>query len=146
MPTAEQVRNKVLRMMANNFEVKVDDDGDIVVRHESAICWVSVSGWHEQEGRNTIVRVRAPILWEVPITPAVYQWVATEGQGYLFGAVRVALEQGKSTGNLWFTHTLLGDNLDEPELETTVVCVLGDANRLDDELQKKFGGKRTTDM
>ena len=147
MPTVEQVKNKVLRLMAKEFEVSVDDDGDIVVRYESAICWVSVRDWHaDKEGRNTIVQVRSPILWGVKVTPAVCQWVATEGQNYLFGSVSVGIDEGKSEGNLWFTHNLLGDNLDAPELETTVICVLGDANRLDDELQKKFGGKRTSDI
>jgi len=147
MPTVDQVKNKVLRMMANNFEVKVDSDGDVVIRYESAVCWVSVRDWHsDKEGRNTIVQVRSPILWNVKMTPAVYQWVATEGQKYYFGAVSVGIDEGQTEGALWLKYSLLGDNLDAPELETAVVCVLGDANRLDDELQKKFGGKRTADL
>lgn len=147
MPTVEQVRNKVLRMMAQSFQVKLNDDGDVIVRYESATCLVTVVDWQSNnEGRNTLVHVRIPILWNVSLTPELYKWVATEGQNYMIGTVRVKMVEGKTEGNLWFVQYLLGDNLDVNELENTVKFMLGDSNRLDDELQKKFGGKRTTDL
>jgi hypothetical protein len=48
--------------------------------------------------------------------------------------------------NVAFEHNILGDNLDEPELVATVTALISTANNLDDELQKKFGGKRTIDL
>ena len=47
--------------------------------------------------------------------------------------------------NLIFSHTLLGDFLDQPELETAMWGLLSVADRWDDELQPKFGGKRSSD-
>jgi hypothetical protein len=46
---------------------------------------------------------------------------------------------------LLMSHTLLGDYLDEKELETAMWGVLGAADTWDDELQQKFGGKRWAD-
>ena len=64
----------------------------------------------------------------------------------MFGRVACNITSEASETDLEFEYNLLGDNLDEPELTTTVVMLLGTANRLDDELQKKFGGKRSADL
>lgn len=147
MPTVDQVKNKVLRMMAKNYNITTDDDGDVILRHESAACSVSVSEWHpDDEGRNTLVQVSAPILWEVKRTAALYEWVATTGQSFIFG--RTACNTGADVAltNIAFEHNILGDNLDEPELLATVTALIATANNLDDELQQKFGGKRTSDL
>jgi hypothetical protein len=83
MPTVDQVRMRVLKMLSSHMDVRMDDDDDIVLRHESAVCWVSVNAWGNptNDGHDIIVQVRSPILWNVKRTPAVYEWVATEGQG-----------------------------------------------------------------
>ncbi len=146
MPTFDQVKNKVLRMMAKNYNITTADDGDVILRHESAALSVSVVEWHpDQEGLNTVVKVSAPILWEVKRTAALYEWVATTGQTYLFGRTACNAGADASLTNIAFEQNILGDNLDEPELVTTVTALLAIANNLDDELQKKFGGKRTSD-
>ena len=147
MPTAEQVRNKVLRMMAKAFKITTNEDETIFLWHESAACTVNVIDWDkEKEGRNTLVQVTAPILWNVTRTPAVYEWVATEGQKYYIGHIACNLSNTAGETNIEFEHHLLGDNLDEPELTTPVIQMLVEANKLDEELQKKFGGKRTADL
>jgi len=147
MPTVDQVKNKVLRMMAKHYNVSTDDDGDVILRHESAALIVSVSEWHpDEEGRNTVVQVSAPILWEVKRTAALYEWVATTGQSYLFGRTACNAGADASLTNVAFEQNILGDNLDEPELVATVTSLISTANNLDDELQKKFGGKRTSDL
>lgn len=147
MPTVEQVRNKVLRMMAKAFKITTTDDETILLWHESAACSVKVREFDKDEdGQNTVVKVSAPILWNVKRTPALYEWVATEGQNFMFGRVACNITSEASETDLEFEYNLLGDNLDEPELTTTVVMLLGTANRLDDELQKKFGGKRSADL
>ena len=145
MPNAEQVKNKVLRMLMSHMDVGLDDDGDIRIRHESAVCWVTVASWGEQtnDGSNTVVLVRAPIIWEVKRTPALYEWVANDGQNVMFGRVACRTASDASLTNVYFEHTLLGDNIDEPEIIHTVRLVITSANRLDDELVAKFGGRKS---
>ena len=74
--------------------------------------------------------------------------MATEGTTYDVGCVQlyeVDEEDGSQTGFLQFAYTLLGDYLDEDELGTALWTVLFTADRLDDELQAQFGGRRWTD-
>ena len=145
MPNAEQVKNKVLRMLMSHMDVRMDDDGDILIRLESAVCWVSVNNWGEpsNDGRDTVVQVRAPIIWEAKRTPALYEWVATEGQKFMIGRVACNSDSDASLTNVFFEHTLFGDNIDEPEIVHAVGMVLSTANRLDDELVVKFGGRKS---
>ena len=147
MPTVEQVRNKVLRMMAKEFKITTTDDETIILWHESAACSVEVDElFKDSEGQNTIIKVSAPILWGVKRTPEVYEWVATHGQAYNFGKVVCRVTKDPALTDLTFDQNLFGDNLDEPELTLTVHKLLGTANKLDDELMQKFGGKRTSDI
>ncbi|MFN7470871.1 MAG: T3SS (YopN, CesT) and YbjN peptide-binding chaperone 1 [Roseiflexaceae bacterium] len=147
MPTVEQVKNKVLRLMAKAFKITTTDDETILLWHESAACSVKVEEFDpDEDGQNTVVKVSAPILWNVKRTPVLYEWVATSGQAYMFGRVACNISSQASETNLEFEYNLLGDNLDESELITTVTLLLGTANDLDDELQKKFGGKKTSDL
>lgn len=146
MPTVEQVRNKVLRILASNFQVKMDDDGDVLITNESAVGSVMVREWFAgQEGREIIVKIQAPILWDVKRTPAVYEWVACTGSGYMLGHVRCLNAKSASHTNLVLEHNLIGDNLDENELINAVALVMILANELDDQLMPKFGGTRTID-
>jgi hypothetical protein len=148
MPTVDQVKNKVLRMLSSQFDVRTDSDGDIVIKHESAICWVGATQWNNNnEGRDIVVTVTAPVLWEVKRSPKLFEYVATKGQKYMIG--RMACNDHKddlSLTNLFFEYNLLADNLDEPELINATLLILSTANNLDDELQKEFGGKRTSDL
>jgi hypothetical protein len=109
---------------------------------------IRVVDWgQDNEGEpRTLVLVSAPLLTSVPATPELFEWVARHGGSRWFGHVEVH-EDDENSGhvNLLFSHTLLGDLIDQPELEVTMWGVLQAANEWDDELQEKFGGKRWTD-
>jgi hypothetical protein len=145
MPTADQVKMRVLKMLSNHMSVRIDDDGDILTTHESAVCWVRVKEWGKatDEGMDVVIQVIAPILWDVKRTPALYEWVATEGQGFVFGHVACNSNSNASLTNLFFEHAILGDNVDEPEIVHSVFIMLTTANKLDDDLIGKFGGRKS---
>ena len=69
-----------------------------------------------------------------------------QGGNYFFGHVTVQ-DDSNNPGKLFLmmSHTLLGDYLDEGELSGALYAMLGTADRLDDELKGKFGGKRLAD-
>ena len=60
----------------------------------------------------------------------------------------VAYDNNDAPGKLFLlmSHTLLGDYLDEAELSGALFAMLGTADKLDDELKEKFGGKRLADF
>jgi hypothetical protein len=99
----------------------------------------------DQESR-VLVKLWAMVLRDVQASPALYEWVATEGSTYHFGhAVWNFKNDDPGFGMLSFDHTLLGDYLDADELKQAVVALATTADELDDQLRPRFGGKRWVD-
>ena len=92
---------------------------------------------------RTVVETGALILREVEPTPEMFEWVATEGGEYLIGHVRVIV--GDNPGDkalLVYESRILGDFLDEEELEISLHTTRFLASELGETLQARFGGKR----
>jgi hypothetical protein len=97
----------------------------------------------EHDGEKlTYVQVAAPVLFDVPIRPALLEWLALGRPSTLFGRFVIVTEQaGASQGMLIFEHGLIGNFLDPGELKTAIGVVLSLANEVDDSLAKQFGGR-----
>ncbi len=149
MATLDQTMLKVQRILTGPMGLNVLLDGNrirISFNDASTQLQVRIAEWgtDDQGEPRTVVVVSAPILREVVPTPELFEWVAREGGSRWFGHVEVHdFEEG--TVHLVFSHTLLGDYLDQPELETAMWGILQVADHWDDELQQRFGGKRFTD-
>lgn len=122
--------------------VEVREDGRIFVpRFGSTALFVSVK--EAFQGKHVIVVLESPVLVDVPITRELLEYVGYKSGLYLFGHLAVVGHNGVgTTGHLIFRHTLLGDSLDKTELTLTAGLIASTANRLDDDLQVRFGGKR----
>jgi hypothetical protein len=150
MATVEQTMMKVQRIMTGpmGLKVMVDGDGFRVSFHEaSSFLRLRILPWTPREDADpgTVILVTAPILREVTPTPELYEWVAKKGGSRWFGHVEVHEIHETDQVNLLFSHTLLGDFIDQPELEAAMWGVLSAADTWDDELQTTFGGKRSID-
>lgn len=151
LATTEQTMMKVQRLLtgplglhislnAENIQVRFNDS--------STAINLSVKDWGvNKEGEpETLVYLWAPVLREVRPSPEVFEWIAREGGTFWFGHVRaVDGPAGTGTVTLIMEHTLLGDFLDARELEAALYGIIGSADRMDDELKERFGGKRWTD-
>mgnify|MGYP001256735168 CR=1 FL=1 len=150
MATVEQTMMKVQRLLTGPMGLKITLDGDnIGIRFQdlSTSANIRVQDWgrdHEGEPR-TIVLITSLILRNVQPTPALFEWVARQGGSRWFGHVEVHNEPTGGLVYLLMSHSLLGDYLDEKELETALYGILSAADGWDDELQKQFGGKRWAD-
>lgn len=139
---APELKDKIQRILTDKLgSVKIDRDGDIVLENDSAIGFVSV---RELGPDTTVVKVASPVLRDVELTPALYEWVATEGQNRLFAHYRVVFPKN-GAAMLMLEHDLLGDSLDPDELLFAVFSVMTGANDSDEELQSRFGGRRAAD-
>jgi len=151
MATVEQTMMKVQRIMTGPMGLNVmlqEDRFRVSFQDNSTFLSIRVSDWGKNEDgeSRTLVLVTAPILLGVEPTPELFEWVAREGGSRWFGHVEVHETDESDRVNLIFSHTLLGDFLDKPELETAMWSLLTVANGWDDELQPRFGGKRATDQ
>jgi hypothetical protein len=138
MPTVDDVKAKVQRILQGNLgRVEIDSDGDFVVRNESAVVFVRVTEGFGDGG--VVVRANCPMVADVPVTPELTMWVATEGQNFIIGSVSLDVREN-GLGWLHFRQTIIGDDLDESELMGTIIPVALTSNRLDNELRDRFGG------
>lgn len=149
MADLNEVTAKVQRILAKNWRVELSASGGFYVRLESTGCRITCHQKPDDDDdgdeRPVYIAIRAAILFEVPVTDDLFRWVATEGAGYRFGNAHLFLDESETTAHLFFSHTLLGDYLDEDELNYAVAAVGFTADRLDDELLPLFGGRRAAD-
>jgi len=146
MASLTEVTAKVQRILANNWRVELRASGGFLVRLESTVCRIEC--FQKPDGGDddpVFISVRAPVLRDVPVTDDLCRWIATEGTNYRFGKAHLFYDEGETTGQLYFSHTLLGDYLDAEELNWAVGAVGFTADRLDDELLPTFGGRRSAD-
>lgn len=149
--TVEQTALKVQRLLTGPMKLKVQLQGDLIaVEFSDASTRVNIQifdwGVGDDGEPRTLVRMASPLLRSVNPSPELFEWAAREGANYFFGHV-LAVDDKNDAGKLvlFFMHTLLGDYLDEAELSAALWAVLRSANDLDEELEKKFGGKRWVD-
>ena len=153
MASVEQTAMKVQRILTGPMGLKVMLEGDhLRVAFHDASTYLSILvrdlGPSEDGEPRSVVLVTAPILWGVSPTPELFEWVAREGGSRWFGHVEVhdSKQEGQEGKvDLIYAHTLLGDTMDRPELETAMWSLLATADVWDDELQARFGGSRSDD-
>jgi hypothetical protein len=151
------VKDKVQRYANEVFnQVLLDDDGDIVIPYESTRVFISVSQkevdkdvlefWNEHQLSHNFVEVWAPVIVDVKPSAELFEWVARDGQEYNYGGIRVINDGDSKNVQLIFRVSLPGDSLDPGELKDALFAVALTADELDEELKKRFGGKRIEDL
>jgi hypothetical protein len=147
MGAKEDVQQKVLTMLTEGMGLQVSVVKGGMLRVEfndsSTAVFIEVDSWGKD---NQLVAVSAtsPLLREVPGTPELFKWIATDGSYKFFGHVTATADES-GTYFLRFRTTFRGEYLDEEELETLIYATHIVADEWDDELQKQFGGQRWSD-
>ncbi|MFT4200854.1 T3SS (YopN, CesT) and YbjN peptide-binding chaperone 1 [Gordonia sp. (in: high G+C Gram-positive bacteria)] len=140
MGNTEAVQGKVQQILAANLQDKVQltKDGGFTIRNGSSRLFIEVQEWKDK----TLVSLRVPVLFEVPRSPELNEYVAYHSDSFVFGtlALHKAGDDEKTTVSL--KHNLLGDFLDEEELMSAVYGLAFVADDVDDELKATFGGLR----
>lgn len=91
---------------------------------------------------STAVRASAPVLSDVDLGDGLALRVAELTAETRWGAFTHLAERRE----LWFQHAILGDDLDEVELDAAIGVVADAADGWDDRLAAEFGGKRYADL
>ena len=156
MTTKEIVHAKVLRYVHEIFpSALIDDDQDITFLHDSVKVWISVIDLkygNQEEFKEFAAKHEFPkfgifvsgtLLSNVPRSPGLYHWVATQP----FTSITSVRLFNHDDGNcsLYVVYSIPADTLDPGELKGAILAVAFNANKLDDELKAKFGGQRFID-
>jgi hypothetical protein len=119
--------------------VEVMDANQYTLRHGSARAFLQVTS--KGDDSPTVIKIDIPVLTNVRADADTEKWVALHSDDYLFG--HFSLYQRESGEiDLYLSHRLLGDYLDEAEVEVAVSWMLSTANDVDEELQAQLGGSR----
>jgi hypothetical protein len=143
MPTVAQVSALALKYLAP-LGAEMDEDGDICIDQDGTLCYVSVEEFGKQikQGNDILVKIYAPMVWDVPRTAALYKWVATEAQiDYL---CRVACSENHAEDpkltDIYLEYGMLGDNMQAAELISAVVYIIAVVNLIYPDIHETFGG------
>ena len=152
MANADQTMMKVQRILTGPMGLRISLQGSsiaVTFQDVSTRVNINVQDWGTNKDGDpaSLVQLSCPILWEVDPTPQLFEWIARQGGNYFFGHIS-AHDDSSAPGKVFLlmSHTLLGDYLDEDELSSAMYAMLGTADKLDDELKGKFGGKRLSDF
>lgn len=151
MATVEQTMMKVQRILTGPMKLQVGLSGDgysVRFQDTSTVVNLKVHDWGKDaagESRSLVV-ISSMILRDVKPSPGLFEWVAREGGSKWFGHIEVHNDGDSGNVMLIMSHTLLGDTLDEQELQSAMWTVLASADQWDDVLKEKFGGKRWSDQ
>lgn len=110
-----------------------DKDGDFSIFYESAKIFICPREW--MEGK-TVVRVFSIINVDIPESPELYKFLATENFNLLLGN----LSYDENNLAVWFGHVLLGEEVRAESLITVISMVAILADKYDDLIKQKFGG------
>ena len=111
-----------------------DEQGNYVLGVASARVFI-VPTWLENGA--SVVRVFAITNLDVPVTAELTSYLLEKNLEFVFGGF--ALDVGH--GAIWFNHNVLGDFMAPEEIEATIAAVAQTADRFDDEIKDRFGGR-----
>lgn len=92
-----------------------------------------------QFGDQVAVRSLSPVTVDSRLDEELYRFLLNRNAGFLFGAF--GIEAWRSHTVIVFTHTILATSLDAHELGASVHNVLSVADRYDDEIVARWGGR-----
>jgi len=140
MQTLDQVKNKVQRLITTGYgDIRIDKDGDFIVKYESATVFVRVDENGEGEDKSYFLVFTCPMVKDVEINDDLCRFLALECN-YRFGHVELIPNKDSKVGWLYFVNTIMADDLDESEFKGGLLSVVFTAAELDTNLQQKFGG------
>ncbi len=87
---------------------------------------------------QTLVKIMALVNREATNPAGMGDYLIEENMKLIFGK----FSYEPAARMVFFEHTLLGDFLNRKELETAVQAIASTADKYDDEIQAKFGGKK----
>jgi hypothetical protein len=142
MEFQNEMQKNVHAMLGNWFAAdlqsgaihKSDDRPAFFIRQGSAIVVVSVGAIGNDEASIT---VGAQVVTGARVTGELMAFLLGYNHGSLFGAFGMNPENGTIT----FDHSIVGSTCDHKELVTSISIVAMTADRYDDAIIEKFGGK-----
>lgn len=113
------------------------DEPLFIINFGSAVASTRVTPWEQDDA---LIITRSYVVTDLEVTPELTYYLLRENNGIRFG--RFALD---SENDIVFEHSLVGSTCDQIELQYSVTTVTKVADNYDDEIARRWGGKRALD-
>ena len=134
-PGVVKIREVVEQQLAKMFDrYLVNEQGNYVLGLDTPRVFV-VPTWLEDE--QTVIRIFAITNLDVPVTAGLTSWLLAQNLEFVLGAFALDVDNGA----VWFNHNLLGESMAPEEFESSLAAVAQTANRFDNEIKDRFGGR-----
>jgi hypothetical protein len=142
MEFGNEMQKNVYAMLASWFAPDIQsgaieqaqDSPLFLLQQGSAIVQISV---HPMKDGEAVITVGAGVVIGATITPELMLFLLMHNSNSLFGAFGVDPDSDMIT----FDHSIIGSTCDQKELLASISAVAGTADKLDDMIIEKFGGK-----
>lgn len=131
---------KIVPMMKETFGefTQVRSDAPIILVYiGSALARTGVFPWGKYDAS---ICTRSYVVSDAELTPELMRYLLAENARMRFGAFGI-----DDQGVIVFEHTILGSRCDREELKASVMAVVMTADKYDDEIVSRWGGKRALD-
>ena len=128
---------KWLTEIFGEFVHKRDDRPTFRIIMGSTYVTVMVMPWAKDEA---VICSRATVVQGPPLSPELMKYLLKENSSMVYGAFGV-----DDDDDINFDHTIYGPTCDKEELRHSVRAVLHTADKYDDEIVSRWGGKRMSD-
>jgi hypothetical protein len=103
----------------------------------SAIAHVIINPWQD----DAVITTRAYVVSGANLIPDLLFFLLRKNASMRFGAFGI-----DEDGEIVFEHNIVGSTCDKEELNASVIEVMRMADKYDDEIIRKWGGKRAIDI
>ena len=134
------IKNNVRNLIKAEFgSVSEDNDGDMFIKNESSVTFVTLYDWNYGGENVGVVQVWAIVARGLPeINKDLAVELTTTLERRFCGWRFIQRDDGKF--NLLLSSSLIGATIDQAELATAVGVVAINSNDLDDQIVAKYGG------
>lgn len=137
----EEIYNKVkgfLKELFGEQAIAHDEQPVFLIPHGSSAANVTVFPWGDDDAT---ICTRAYVVLKPEVNQELMHYLLKKNNEMRFGAFGL-----DSEGDVFFEHTIVGSCCDKEELKASVLAVLGTADRYDNEIVERWGGKTVIDM
>lgn len=135
---AERIRPWMQEMFGNLLQGVQDHCATLHVRVGSARTETTVTPWGEDDATIT---TRACVAAGSRIDEALLRRLLQINHDVRFGAFSL-----DEHGDIFYSHSIVGSTCDREELRSSVTSVVLVADRYDDEIVRRWGGKRALEQ
>jgi len=128
---------RMMRELFGEFAAFSDTNPVIGVAIGSAWAQAAVLPWSDHDA---VICTRSYVVRGAELAPDLLLYLLKSNAAMRFGAFGI-----DDDGDILFQHAIVGSTCDKEELKSSVLAVVGTADRYDDEIIRRWGGQRAID-